>query len=280
MILVDTNQITIANIMAITKGNNVFSEDLIRHTILNSIRLYNQKFRSRFGRLIVCFDDRDYWRKTIFPYYKQKRKMNRVDSGFDWNRLFEILNKVKYEFDEYVPFKTIHVDHCESDDIIAVLIKNHPNEEHIIVSSDSDFYQLHKHKNVTQYDPIRSHRIHKEQKPDILLKEKLIRGDVGDGIPNILSDDDSIINPDKRQTPIRSKKLLEWLKMDDFCTTNEMKINYDRNKLLIDLSMIPEYIENAIMNKFNENQTKQNFIKYLMNNTLKELYQNLQDFKS
>ena len=82
MILVDMNQVMISNLMAqIGSHHNVeVQEDLVRHMVLNSLRGYRNKFSSDYGELVICCDDKNYWRKRIFPYYKAHRKGDRENS--------------------------------------------------------------------------------------------------------------------------------------------------------------------------------------------------------
>ena len=90
MILVDMNQVTISNLMMQIKHNDL-SVDLVRHLVLNSIRSYRTKFSNDYGELILCYDDKHYWRREYFPNYKSNRKKDRTDSSLNWNELFETL---------------------------------------------------------------------------------------------------------------------------------------------------------------------------------------------
>ena len=91
MILVDMNQVTISNLMIQVKAGDI-NEELVRHMVLNSIRSYRTKFSNDFGELILCYDDKNCWRKEYFPYYKSNRKKTRTESSLDWNELFTMLN--------------------------------------------------------------------------------------------------------------------------------------------------------------------------------------------
>ena len=71
MILLDLNQVMISNLMMqLQRNNDEIEESMIRHMILNSIRLYNVKFGEEYGEMVITCDDKNYWRKDIFPYYK------------------------------------------------------------------------------------------------------------------------------------------------------------------------------------------------------------------
>ena len=94
MILVDLNQVMISNLMQ-QVGNNkaaLLEEDLVRHMVLNSLRMYRTKFSEKFGELVICCDDKNNWRRDVFPYYKVHRKKARQESALDWNTIFSFLN--------------------------------------------------------------------------------------------------------------------------------------------------------------------------------------------
>ena len=241
MIIFDFNQVAISNLMEqIGSSKTAVDESLVRHMILNTIRTYVKKFKAEFGpNIIIACDNKKYWRREIFPYYKANRKKSRESSGHDWNTIFECLNKIRDELREHSPYKVIEVDTAEADDIIAVLsIKHSANEKVMILSSDKDFAQLQKYPNVEQYSPILKKFI-REPLPAAQLKQLIIRGDKGDGIPNILSADDCFITA-TRQKPITEAKIIKWMNQQpsEFCNEDMMR-NFSRNENLIDLTMIP-----------------------------------------
>ena len=225
MILLDLNQVMISNLMmqpGIASGG--IDENLIRHMVLNSIRMYNVKFKDEYGDLVICADDKKYWRKDLFPYYKAARKKSREDSPYDWNLIFETLNRVRDEIRENFPYKVIQIDKTEADDVIGTIcinygveLRNSQSEKILILSSDKDFMQLQKFANVDQYSPM-AKKFLKTSEPIKFLKEHILKGDRGDGIPNILSSDDTFIT-EARQKPVTEKKLNTWVaqKPEDFC---------------------------------------------------------------
>jgi len=79
MIVLDLNQVMISNLMVSLGGHKiVMDENMLRHMILNTIRSNLVKFRSEYGDdLVIACDDKNYWRKSFFPYYKANRKKNR-----------------------------------------------------------------------------------------------------------------------------------------------------------------------------------------------------------
>ena len=281
MILVDMNQVTISNLM-IQMKDEPLSEDLVRHMVLNSLRSYKTKFSKDFGELVLCYDDKHCWRKDYFPYYKQNRKKARSESSLDWNELFDILTKIQNELEENFPYKVLKINGAEADDIIAILsnkISSTPNlyEEILIISGDKDFIQLHQSNNVKQYSPTLKKFV-VDENPEQYKFEHIIRGDKGDGVPNVLSQD-TVFVEDLRQRPITKKKLTEW--KENGIPEGEIKRNYQRNKTLIDFDSIPnelgELIYNMWVDKITQND-KSKILPYFMKHRLKELTEKLGDF--
>jgi len=274
--LVDFSQIFIGSYMTASKFTSV-DMDVIRPAVLNVLRLYRTKFVSEFGELILCCDDRKSWRKELFPNYKASRKKTRSAAPIDWDNLYECLNILKEELTEWFPYKLIQVDKAEADDIVAVLVEL-ANERTLILSSDKDFIQLH-HFNVRQYSPMQKKFV--EGDPKWSLHEKIIRGDVGDGVPNIMSDDNVFVDEGRRQKPITKKKVDAWFELDpDMYCDSEMLRNYNRNKQLIDLGEVPESIRINITEQFETTAVgdRKRLLTYFINHRLKNLTENLTEF--
>lgn len=280
MIIFDFNHIAIANLMEqIGSSKTPVEEGLVRHMVLNSIRNNVKKFRE-YGEVIIACDNRHYWRREVFPNYKANRKKARDSSGHDWNSIFECLNKVREELKEYSPYKVIDVTGAEADDIIGVLTRRYsPHEKVLIISSDKDFVQLQSLPNVQQYSPTLKKFI-KCDDPKSQLKELIITGDKGDGIPNILSSDDCIVEG-IRQKAITKNRLQEMMgKNLSVDGSEEIKRNWNRNKVLIDLFHVPETIAVSIISRYEETKpaTKQKFMNYMIANRLKNLLEVIDEF--
>lgn len=285
MILIDMSQVMIASLMVQLKsfeneGQEVKpDEGFIRHLILNTIRSLKVKFSKEFGEVIIACDNKVFWRKEVFPYYKANRKKNRDDSALDWNEIFYILNKVRDEVRDNFPFRVINVEGAEADDVIAVLAKN-AKEKVIIISGDKDYTQLQKFDYVVQYDTIRDRYVVTED-PKAFLKEHIMRGDTSDGIPNFLSPDDIFLQEGVRQKSIFDKKLQVWLTQDpkEFCDTLMLR-NYNRNEILIDFERIPENIQEKILTEYNNQGGKDNtkIFEYFNTKSLKNLTEHINDF--
>tara|TARA_R110000772_G_scaffold53748_2_gene122864 strand:- start:2717 stop:3577 length:861 start_codon:yes stop_codon:yes gene_type:complete len=286
MILLDLNQVMIANLMIQIQGGKAdLQEDLMRHMVLNSIRLYRQKFKD-YGELVICADDKNYWRKDVFPYYKAHRKEDREKSDLDWKKIFECLNKVKGEIKDYFPYRVIQVSRAEADDVIGTLtnrfgvyLNNDTNEKILILSGDKDFGQLQKYANVDQFSPVTKRWV-KVPDPGRFLREHIMKGDRGDGIPNFLSNDSCIVAKE-RQKPLASKKLNIWVDLEpkDFCT-EEMLRNYKRNEQLVDLDCVPDNICAEVNRQYNEYELpdRKGLLNYFIKNRLKLLTESIGDF--
>ena len=282
MIIFDFNQVAISNLMEqIGSSKTAVDESLVRHMILNTIRTYVKKFKEKFGpEVVIACDNKNYWRRDIYPHYKAGRKKAREASGHDWNTIFDCLNKIRDELKQYSPYKVVEVETCEADDVIATLVQKYSATQRImILSSDKDFAQLQRYQNVEQYSPILKKFI-KEPLPLLQLKQLVIRGDKGDGIPNILSADDCFVTA-TRQKPITEAKIITWLNQEpkDFCN-DEMLRNYSRNETLIDLTKIPQNLSEQILHSYEnaKGKSKQEFMNYMIANRLKNLIEVLDDF--
>ncbi len=282
MIIFDFNQVAISNLMEqIGSSRTAVDESLVRHMILNTVRTYVKKFKESHGpEVVIACDNKNYWRREIFPHYKAGRKKAREASGHDWSTIFDCLNKIRDELRDHSPYKVVTVETCEADDIIATLVQKHSATQKImILSSDKDFAQLQRYPNVEQYSPILKKYI-KEPLPLLQLKQLIIRGDKGDGIPNILSRDDCFVTA-TRQKPITEAKIIGWMNQEpkEFCN-EEMLRNYSRNETLIDLTKIPEKLQNAILDTYEnaKGNSKQDFMNYMIANRLKNLIEVLDDF--
>mgnify|MGYP003311737006 FL=1 len=189
MIVIDYNQVAIGAFMAEIRGRTDIDVNLplLRHMILNTIRSYNKKHKDEFGEMIIACDNRHYWRRTVFPYYKAGRKSTREASGMDWNSIFDALNIVREELDEVFPYPVINVDGAEADDVIGTLAEYSQTigeesplfgditpDPFLIVSGDHDFQQLQKFSNVKQWAPAQKKWVKIKQPASEVLLEHII----------------------------------------------------------------------------------------------------------
>lgn len=292
MIIVDFNQTAISSFMAEVRGRSDVEVNvpLLRHMILNAIRGYKKRFGAEYGDLVIACDNRHYWRRKVYPHYKFHRRKVRDDSGFDWGSIFEALNAIRNEIDEFLPYPVIDVNGAEADDVIGTLaaysqtakegVLFEEAEPFLIISGDHDFNQLQKWSNVKQYSPVKKKFITITESPEAVLLEHIITGDKGDGVPNMLSDDDTFVEG-KRQKPIRKTLLEQWKTMrpEDFIT-GDMAAGYVRNKQLVDLSMTPQEIQDDIVASYKAQQgkDKSQLLNYFIKYKLKGMIDVAEDF--
>ena len=281
MILVDFSGIAIANI-AINKVND---EGMLRHMMINSLRMYRSKFKDQYGELVLAIDAGNNWRRNYYPQYKANRKKSRKESDFDWNEAFRILDLVQTEIRQNFPYKVIKIDECEADDVIGTIVANTQEfgqyEDVMIISSDHDFKQLQKYPNVKQFSPLLKKPV-VEDNPRSNLIEKILTGDAGDGVPNVLSHDDVFVNGE-RQTPLSRKKkdaIIEDLTEGELLYAASWYRNYCRNKTLIDLTETPDRLKNKIISEFNSQDQWKNkglVLPYLINNNMKMMIESIEE---
>ena len=279
MIIIDMNQISVASLMMhlhMNKGE--LEEDMVRHMILNSVRMYRTMFNEDYGEIVLAYDSRAYWRKEIFPQYKSNRRKNREEDDKDWDSIFDVLNNIKEEIKEFLPYKVVEVYGAEADDVIATLCKHYQNEKVMIVSGDKAFIQLQKYDNVKQYSPI-TKKLVDGVDPKVYIKEHVLKGDKSDGVPNVLSPDHTFTD-ELRQRPLTSKKLESILAQDIDELDDEIKRNYQRNDKLINLDNIPKTLESEILNSFNEASygDRSGLLNYFIEKRLTSLTENIGEF--
>ena len=281
MLLVDLNQVLLAGLMVQISGqkNVKLEENLVRHLVLNILRGHVRQFRQEYGEVVLCCDNQRYWRKEYFPFYKASRKKNRDKSSLDWHLIFSILGNLKQELKDNFPYKVIDVDGAEADDIIGTLAPRHSGTEKILIlSSDGDFLQLQKYNNVKQYSPTTKKYL-VSQNPAAELKAKIIGGDTGDGIPNILSPGDTLVRG-IRQKSMTDVKLNAFLNEDHNNYDEVARTGFTRNQVLIDLSNIPVDIKESIIHTYDNTKPapRSKLIPYFMDKKLKNLMDVIGEF--
>jgi len=277
MILVDMSQIMMASIMMqmhMSKKSEP-DEEMVRHMILNSLRMYRTRFLSEFGEMVLCYDSRHYWRRDYFPEYKHSRRKSRGTDDKNWDIIFNCLNTIKEEIKSNMPYKSVEVYGAEADDVIATLCSESSNEV-MILSGDKDFIQLQKFPNVKQYSPITKKMIN-GMNPDDYLKEHVLKGDTSDGVPNVLSPDNTFVDG-IRQRPL-SKKKIALMVEGDF-PNDEIKRNYQRNKKLIDLTCSPDELRSEILDTYKSAPVndRSKILNYFIKQRLKTLTESIGEF--
>lgn len=283
MIIVDYSGIAVAAAFS-QKQPDQLDQGLVRHMILNSLRMHNIKNRDKYGSMVIACDSSS-WRKEIFPEYKAARKKSRETSSLDWNNFFTMVNTVRDEIKENFPYPVITVDRAEADDIIGSLVLELQefghNEEILIVSSDKDFLQLQQFSNVQQYSPVQRKFLTCEN-PHRYLFEHICKGDSSDGVPNVLSSDNTFTEQ-LRQTPLRAKKIDEWWEhrhsLQNYMDRDVWR-NYQRNDWMINLRKTPPEIREEVKKQVGVQWAKDNnkILNYLVTNRCGLLVESAQDF--
>ena len=297
MILIDYSQCALAAILSFQrelKGNETEVKNLIRHVTLSTIKSYKKKYGAEYGEIVICCDGRKYWRKQFFEHYKGSRKKNRDASDLDWKMIFDTLSEMREDLAKYFPYKVLHVDEAEADDIIAVLTKwlqsnnlvkeglMEEPQKVLILSSDKDFKQLQLYPQVRQWAPMQKKYITatKQEIKDFMI-EHIVKGDTGDGVPNILSQD-NVFMIGERQKTVSSKRLTEFIEKGfDACRDDMERRNWHRNATLVDFQHIPETVTNTIVDEYLNSKPqgdKMSVMNYLIENRCRLLLDDIQDF--
>ena len=298
MIILDYSQIALSNIMPfqddLKKSSESEVKNLIRHTILATIKSYAKKYGKEYGQVIIACDGQNYWRKSIFPYYKAMRKVNREKSDLNWTLIFDTLSELRQDLIENFPYKVLNIDTAEADDIIACLTNwSQTNmlvqeglfqspQKILIVSSDKDFIQLQRNDNVRQWSPIQKKFVEASKKEvHEYTITHIVKGDSGDGIPNILSSDDVFVSGE-RQKPFSSKRLPEFFEKGiEACKNDSEKRNYQRNQELVNFDSIPESLYKMIIYTYENTKPKgdkNSIMNYLIKNQCRLLLDEIEDF--
>ena len=283
MIIVDYSGIAVAAAFS-QKNPDQLDQGVVRHMILNSLRMHNQKNRDEFGQMVIACDSSS-WRKEIFPEYKAARKKSREKSKLDWNNFFTMVNTVRDEIKENFSYPVVTVDRAEADDIIGILVSELQefgrHEEILIVSGDKDFLQLQQFSNVKQYSPVQRKFLECDD-PHRYLFEHICKGDASDGVPNVLSSDKTFTE-ELRQTPLRAKRIDEWWENRHSLQNHmdqEVWRNYQRNEWMINLRKTPPEIRKEVINQVGEQSGKNNnkILNYLVTNRCGLLVESAQEF--
>lgn len=297
MIILDFSQVALSNIFQFQndlRKDKASSEavNIIRHAILTGIKYYKKKYGREYGEIVLACDGKQYWRKAIFPYYKASRSKTREKSDLDWKLIFDAISTIREDIAEHFPYRVIHLDHVEGDDVVATLCKwtqtngfiDHGMFEDkqpiMIVSSDGDFKQLHKYDNVKQWSPIQKKMVTCSNPVAYLAEHIAKAGD--DGIPNVLSQDDVFVTEGVRQKKMTSKRLADFVENGrDACLNEEEQRNWDRNNQLINLDLIPANIQDEIIATYTGTKPKgdkMSIYNYLVKHRCRLLLDEIEEF--
>lgn len=280
MILIDFSGIAFGN--AIVKEGNLADSRVV---LLTRLAYFNKKYRD-FGQLVICCDNGS-WRKKVFKHYKAARKTHRDNSEHDWPKIFENVNTILEEIKTNLPWKVISIETAEGDDIIGSLVRNTQDfgnfEPVMIIAGDHDYIQCQRYGNVKQWSPITKKMVKTKagQSPTDYIREHVIRGDGGDGIPNVLSDDDTFVSDDKKQAVMTAGRLENILKHYDSPEdmTPEVRDRFLINRQCIDFEYIPEDLYEEIINTYTNYKLphRSKVLNYLVKSRCKTLIEKIED---
>ena len=293
-ILVDFSPTVMSNIymqMDNISDNGEIKPMLVKHMIFDSLRSIIRTHSAKYGEPVICMDTWSNWRKKEFVYYKANRKKAQAEkTHIDWDAFYGVINQAKEDVKNNLPYLSIEVPEAEADDIIGTLsrylFETNPKEKILIISNDTDFKQLQRYPTVVQYSN-QQDKFVKSKYPLAELKEKILRGDKGDGIPNIRADEDVFMDDAKRSPPISAKKLAEVLvtpddQMHTILSESELKA-WNRNKTLIDLSNTPMHIQKNIIDAYRKREIKGSMIglmNFFSENRMNVLGGKVQEFRN
>lgn len=273
-ILVDSQNLFYRARHVVRSGDSDVKIGMAFHILFSSIAKSYRDFGG--SHVIFCLEGRS-WRKDFYEPYKKNRKVARdamsVDEKEEDVMFFEAFDKLVSFVSTDAKCTVLQHPECEADDFIARWIQLHPEEKHVIVSTDSDYYQLI-NKNVSQYNGVTNQHITIDgvfndsgkpvvdnktgnQKflgdPEYVLFEKCIRGDTSD---NIFSAYPGVrVKGTKNKVGIldafadRNEKGFNWnnfmlQRWTDHENVEHVVLNdYSRNKTLIDLTQQPDHIK-------------------------------------
>lgn len=266
----------------------------------NMLLSYKKKYGSKYGNIVLACDSRSYWRKTKYWWYKGHRKHDRQESDMDWDTIFTVINELKDEIKNNFNYKLIDVEGAEADDVIACLCKYLQTNETvkvgvfedepqdiIIISSDGDFVQLQKYKNVKQWSPRTKKLITHTGSVNEFVINHVVTGDTGDNIPNCLTSTEWAVDrangvKPKKQTAMKADRLSEFIEHGKEACRSQFEIdNYERNEELVSFDKIPTEVYDSIVGaytSYENNGSKTKIFNYLVKNKMKLLLNSVGDF--
>lgn len=257
-------------------------KNMVRHVIIKNIIDWKTEFERKYGSVVLCDDIRgNSWRKDIFPYYKAGRRKNLTEKDIEF---FNTIHMVKEEISNVFKHWTyLQVEKAEADDIIAAMVKfnsKNRNERDLIISHDHDMIQLLSYNHVDVYSVVNKKMVKNdinEYKKEVITH--IVKGDPGDGVPNIFSDDDTFVTEGKRQSRVTKKMLEEFMLKGKNATDDPLvRERWDRNIELVILSNQPEWLYDKIVDQYKErvkDQDKSEILNYIANNKLTMIYDEL-----
>ncbi len=283
----------------VVRGSDIDTKiGMAYHIMFSAI---NKAYKDFDGSHVVfCLEGRS-WRKDFYVPYKANRAAARAaltEAEQEEDQAFwQAFDDFKTFIDEKTNCTVLQHGNVEADDFIARWIQNHPNDKHVVISSDSDFYQLIS-ENVTQYNGIQNQHITLDgvfndkgkpvkdkktgeqkqiEEPEYLLFEKCIRGDTSDnvfsaypgvrkkGTKNKVGMLEAFADRNNKGFDWNNFMLQRWT--DHEGVEHRVLDDYQRNRTLIDLTEQPieikSVLDSAIVEQVEKQPTGQVGIKFM-----------------
>ena len=279
-ILVDTAN-TFFRARHVVQGNAEIKLGMAFHITFNSVKKAWNDFEGK--HVVFCLEGRS-WRKDFYAPYKRNRQETRAamtQREQDEDKLFwEAFDEFKNFISEKTNVTVLQHPQLEADDLIAGFIQSHPNDDHVIISTDSDFHQLLA-SNVKQFNGVaeETHTLEgvydkkgklvidkktgepKRVNPSWILFEKCMRGDTSDnvfsaypgvrtkGSKNKVGLTEAFEDRDKKGYSWNNMMLQRWT--DHTGAEHRVLDDYQRNVTLVDLNAQPKEIKKIIVDTIN-----------------------------
>ncbi len=287
------------------------------HIMFNSINKCWREFDG--NHIVLCLEGRS-WRKDFYTPYKANRRViadsRSVREQEDDELYFEAYDDMVKFFAEKTNVSVVRCETAEADDMIATWIQQHPDDNHYIVSTDSDFYQLLA-PNVTQYNGTTDQVVTLEGwkdlksgeevidkktnapktpiEPEWVLFEKCVRGDSSDNVFSAYPG--ARLKGTKNKTGMREAfddrntggynynnfMLQRWV--DHEGDEHRVRTDFERNKILIDLTEQPDEIKELCVQRMNEGKSNEpvanigiHFMKFCSKWNLQRMSDNAQTY--
>lgn len=213
--------------MKVKCSKDVPQEITIAYNFFRSLRVHVEQFKPH--KVFFVLEGHPEHRHNIYPQYKANRRIIKTGSAKEeQNDVIMKASELILSLLQYLPITIIHHPKFESDDVIGTLAENLKAEDVTIISNDGDFIQLLQkgYKNVKLFNPIKKEFVKPPDYPHIIFK--ILNGDKSDNIQTLL-------------TPAKALKVTNDLKLlDNFLSIEENRANFNINKVLIEIVMVPE----------------------------------------
>jgi hypothetical protein len=231
------------------------------HIALTTVNKYFKQYKPK-KRVVMCFD-RGSWRKEYTaseqclskkPYKGNRRQDMSPAQQLKWEQFKEHLVEFERLIEQYTTIVTLYCERLEADDLMAGFVQQHPNDNIIIVTADSDMAQLFKYENVDIVSPItdKPQSLSKfNNDPKYYLYQKCLRGDTTDNIQSAYPRLRTTRIEKSYNDPYDRANLMNEVWTDQNKTEYVVGDMFKENQILIDLEYQPDDIKQLIIETIN-----------------------------